>query len=91
MERIPRLNVSGRLYNNNIKKKWKIKMENKNKRYNFGGFSFAKGQYFNLQINIINNAGYGTNNTVEMGIELTPEERQELITVLIQAGQGDKE
>jgi hypothetical protein len=67
------------------------KMENTNKRYNFGGFSFAKGQYFNLQINIINNAGYGTTNTIEMGIELTPEERQELIAVLILAGQGDKE
>ena len=67
------------------------KMENENKRYSFGGFSFAKGQYFNLQINIRNNASYGTTNTVEMGIELTPQERQELITVLIQAGQGDKE
>jgi hypothetical protein len=66
------------------------KMENTNKRYNFGGFSFAKGQYFNLQINFINNAGYGTNNTVEMGIELTPEERQELIKVLLLAGQEDK-
>ena len=66
-------------------------MENTNKRYNFGGFSFAKGQYFNLQINIINNSGYGTMNTIEMGIELTPEERQELIAVLILAGQGDKE
>jgi hypothetical protein len=67
------------------------KMENTNKRYDFGGFSFAKGKYFNLQISIINNAGYGTNNTVEMGIELTPEERQELIAVLLLAGQGDKE
>ena len=67
------------------------KMENTNKRYNFGGFSFAKGQYFNLQINIRNHAGHGTLNTVEMGIELTPAERQELITVLINAGQEDKE
>jgi len=66
-------------------------MENTNKRYNFGGFSFSKGKYFNLQISIINNAGYGTNNTVEMGIELTPEERQELIKVLLLAGQEDKE
>lgn len=66
-------------------------MENKNTRYTFGGFSFAKGQYFNLQINIRNHSGNGTSHTVEMGIELTPEERQELITVLINAGQGDKE
>ena len=66
-------------------------MENENKRYTFGGFSFAKGRYFNLQINIRNYAGHGTSNTVEMGIELTPEERQELITVLLLAGQEDKE
>ena len=64
-------------------------MENENKRYTFGGFSFAKGQYFNLQINIRNHAGHGTTHTVEMGLELTESERLELITVLINAGKED--
>jgi hypothetical protein len=59
------------------------KMENENKRYTFGGFTFGSQKLFNLQINIRNYAGYGTNHTVEMGLELTPEEIQELLTVLI--------
>jgi len=59
------------------------KMENENKRYTFGGFTFGSQKLFNLQINIRNYAGHGTMNTVEMGIELTPEEIQELITVLL--------
>lgn len=58
-------------------------MENTNKRYTFGGYTFGSGNYFNLQINIRNHAGHGTSNTVEMGIELTNEEIQELITVLL--------
>jgi len=62
------------------------KMENKNERYTFGGFSFGSENFFNLTIRVRNHAGHGTNNTVEMGIELTPAERQELITILINAG-----
>lgn len=58
-------------------------MENKNKRYTFGGFTFGTQEMFNLSISILNHAGYGTNNTVEMGIELTADELQELIIVLI--------
>jgi hypothetical protein len=81
MERLPRLNVSGRLYNNNIKKKWKIKME---KRYSFGGFAFGSRGMFNLTINAISpTKEFGSINTMELGIELTPEEIQELITILI--------
>ena len=59
------------------------KMENKNKRYTFGGFTFGSNKYFNLTIAIRNYSGHGTNNTVEMGIELNAEEIQELITVLL--------
>lgn len=59
------------------------KMENENNRYTFGGFTFGSQKLFNLTISVRNHAGYGTSNTVEMGIELTPEEIQELITVLI--------
>jgi hypothetical protein len=59
------------------------KMENENKRYTFGGFTFGSQKLFNLTISVRNYAGFGTSNTVEMGIELSPEEIQELITVLI--------
>lgn len=62
-----------------------------NTRYTFSGFSFAKGQYFNLQINIRNHAGYGTNHSVEMGLELTESERLELISILINAGKKETE
>ena len=64
-------------------------MENKQPRYTFGGFTFGSGNFFNLQISIRNYAGYGTNNTVEMGIELTDTERLELITTLINAGKKE--
>ena len=64
-------------------------MENKNERYTFGGFNFGSNNLFNLTIAIRNHAGHGTSNTVEMGIELNTEERQELITVLINAGKED--
>ena len=64
-------------------------MENKNERYTFGGFTFGSQNLFNLTIAIRNHAGHGTSNTVEMGIELTPAERQELITILINAGKED--
>jgi hypothetical protein len=64
-------------------------MENKNERYTFGGFTFGSQNLFNLTIRVRNHAEYGTSNTVEMGIELTPEERQELITILINAGKED--
>ena len=59
------------------------KMEKKNKRYTFGGFTFGSNNLFNLTIGVSNHAGYGTSHTVEMGIELTTEEIQELITVLL--------
>ena len=60
-----------------------------NKRYTFSGFIFGSEKWFNLTIAIRNHAGYGTSNTVEMGIELTDEERMELIKLLINA--HDKE
>ena len=58
-------------------------MENKNKRYTFGGFTFGSKGLFNLTISVRNYTDYGSSNTIEMGIELTPEELQELLTVLI--------
>jgi hypothetical protein len=64
-------------------------MENENKRYTFGGFTFGSQKLFNLTINIRNHAGYGTSHTVEMGFELTTEERMELIKLLINADEKD--
>jgi len=64
-------------------------MENENKRYTFGGFTFGSQKLFNLSINIRNYAGYGTTHTVEMGLELTESERMELIKILINAGEQE--
>lgn len=62
-----------------------------NTRYTFSGFTFGSGKYFNLQINIRNHSGYGTANSVEMGLELTETERLELISTLINAGKKETE
>ena len=66
-------------------------MENENKRYTFGGFTFGSEKLFNLTINIRNHAGYGTSHTVEMGLELTTKERMELIKLLLNAEDKDAE
>ena len=66
-------------------------MEKKNERYAFGGFSFGSGNWFNLTIRTHNYAGHGTNYALEMALELSTEERLELIKVLINAGKEDKE
>jgi hypothetical protein len=54
------------------------------KRYSFGGFTFGYKGMFQLNISTISPAKeVGTTHTMELGIELTPEEIQELITVLL--------
>lgn len=60
-------------------------MENKmEKRYSFGGFSFGSNGLFQLNISTISpTREIGTTHTMELGIELTPEEIQELITILL--------
>lgn len=59
-------------------------MENKmEKRYTFGGFSFGSRGLFQLTISTISNVDYGSIHSVEFGLELSPEERQELITILL--------
>ena len=60
-------------------------MENKmEKRYSFGGFAFGSKGLFQLTIATISpTSEVGTTHTMELGIELTPEEIQELITVLL--------
>lgn len=56
-------------------------MENKN--YDFGGFYFGSRNLFNLTIKAIKHNGTGSHHSLELAIELTPEERQELITLLL--------
>jgi hypothetical protein len=54
------------------------------KRYSFGGFSFGSNGLFQLTIATINpTKEFGSTHTMELGVELTPEERQELITLLL--------
>jgi hypothetical protein len=67
------------------------KMENTNNRYTFGGFTFGSQKLFQLLVNVKNYSSVGTSHSLELGLELTTEERLELIKVLINAGQEDKE
>jgi len=66
-------------------------VETQNTRYNFGGFSFGSKGLFQLTIKTINSADYGTSNSLELGLELSQDERLELIKVLINAGQSESE
>ena len=55
-------------------------------RYYFTGFIFGMDKdLYNLTIRINNHAGYGTSYIGEMSLELTENERQELIKLLINA------
>jgi hypothetical protein len=61
-------------------------MEN---RYEFSGFTFGTPKYFQLLINVKNYSGVGTTTSLELGLELTTEERLELIKLLINAEEKD--
>jgi hypothetical protein len=63
-------------------------MEN---RYTFGGFTFGDKDFFQLLINVKNYSGVGTSTSLELGLELTTEERLELIKLLINAEKKDTE
>jgi len=54
-----------------------------NKRYDFGGFTFGDNGLFQLTIKTKSYAEFGTSSTIELGLELTPTELQELITILL--------
>jgi hypothetical protein len=64
-------------------------MENKmeNNKYEMSGFYFGKENLFNLIIRANKPTGYGY--SVELAIELTAEERQQLITLLLTAPKED--
>jgi len=54
------------------------------KRYSFGGFAFGSKGLFQLTIATISpTSKVGTTHTMELGLELSPEEVQELITLLL--------
>ena len=54
-----------------------------NNKYEIGGFYFGEESLFNLTIRANKPTGYGY--SIELAIELTAEERQELITLLLTA------
>ena len=54
-----------------------------NKRYRFGGYSFGDTGLAVLRIEVINYTETGTNYSTEIGLELTPDERVELIKKII--------
>lgn len=60
-----------------------------NKRYNFGGFTFGDKDLAVLRIEVLNHTETGTRYSTEIGLELTPAERQELITKLITIADKD--
>jgi hypothetical protein len=62
-------------------------MENKQPRYTFYGYIFSTEKIFNLKVDVKNYNGDGTSTSVELGLELTTEERMELIKVLLNANE----
>ena len=65
-------------------------MENKEtKRYVLGGYGFGSQGLVVLDIEILNHTTTGTSYSTEIKLELTPEERTELITHLVKLGLED--
>jgi len=54
-----------------------------NKKYNFGGYSFGDKGLAVLSIQVLNHTETGTNYSTEIALELTPDERVELIKKII--------
>lgn len=70
----------------------RIKMENKElRKYRFSGYTFGKDKLFNLIINVFNHTNTGTTHSVEIAVELSTEERLELIKMLINAGTDEQD
>ncbi|NBR62563.1 MAG: hypothetical protein EBT86_13235 [Actinobacteria bacterium] len=60
-----------------------------NKRYNFGGYSFGEKGLAVLNVQVLNHTENGTTYSTEISLELTPDERVELITNLIRLNEKD--
>ena len=62
-------------------------MENKEtKRYVLGGYGFGSQGLVVLDIEILNHTETGTSYSTEIKLELTPEEKLELLTHLVKLG-----
>ena len=57
------------------------------KKYNFTGFSFGSDGEMVFRIEVMNHTENGTSVVAQIDLELTPEERTELITKLIEIKQ----
>ena len=53
------------------------------KKYNFTGFIFGTDGTMVFRIEVLNHTEHGTSVSTQIDLELTPEERTELITQLI--------
>jgi len=60
-----------------------------NKRYNFGGFGFGDKGLSVLTIQVINHTETGTSYSTGLELELTADERVELITNLVRLSEKD--
>lgn len=60
-----------------------------NKRYRFGGFTFGDTGLAVLKIEVLNHTKTGTNYSTEICLELTPDERIELIKNIITLDEKD--
>ena len=63
--------------------------KNNERRYVLGGYGFGKQGLVVLDIEILNHTTTGTSYSTEIKLELTPEERTELITHLVKLGLED--
>jgi len=53
------------------------------KKYNFTGFTFGSNGEMVFRIEVMNHTEHGTSVSAQVDLELTPEERTELVTQLI--------
>ena len=53
------------------------------KKYNFTGFTFGKDGEMVFRVEVLNHTEIGTSVSAQIDLELTPEERLELITNLL--------
>ena len=53
------------------------------KKYNFTGFTFGSDGTMVFRVEVLNHTEIGTSVSAQIDLELTPEERTELVTKLI--------
>lgn len=60
--------------------------KNNQRRYVFGGYGFGMNGLVVLDIEILNHTETGTSYSTEIRLELSPEEKLELLTHLVKLG-----